>query len=473
MSDHIRADLHTFLDRARWFGGKGRGFEVSHVRRLLITDPVPEGPRIAVDLATVTYEDGTSEQYQVPLSLYDVPQEQLGHATVGVWDDPDCAGGTVFAYDAVHDRAAMARVLAAFVPGSAPGDDTEGLVFVRLAGHDLDLTAPASLFTGEQSNSSVLFGEDAVLKLFRKVTPGSNPDIATHRVLTEVGSTHVAELYGWVEFREEAEPPEGPLQLGMLQQFLRTATDGWDLALTSVRNLFAEADLHADEVGGDFAAEAARLGIALADIHAELRDAFGTGTVPGDEVSAGMLARLEAALEVVPELAPHATPLRAALRAVADVAEIEVQRVHGDLHLGQTLRTTLAWKVVDFEGEPAKPLAERLRPDSRWRDVAGMLRSFDYAAHALLASSTDDDPDVLAQLGRRAWEWAARNQEAFLAAYVGADAEAGAEVRDLTAAEHTLLTAYVLDKAVYECAYEARNRPLWLPIPLGAVERMT
>ncbi|MEQ6901909.1 hypothetical protein [Nocardioides sp. YIM 152588] len=472
MSDHIHADLHTFLDRARWFGGKGREFEVADVRRLLVTDPAPDRPRIAVDLVTVAYENGDTEQYQVPLSLYDAPQENLGHATVGAWESDD---GIVFAYDAVHDRTAMGIVLAAFVPGSEPGDDAEGLTFVRLAGHELDLSAPASLFTGEQSNSSVLFGEDSVLKLFRKVTPGANPDIATHRVLTEVGSTHVAELYGWVEYRT-ADDPEGPLQLGMLQQFLRTATDGWDLALASVRNLFAEADLHADEVGGDFSAESARLGVALADIHTELREAFGTGTVAGPEVVTGMLGRLAEALPVVPELVPYEAALRAAFEAVGDLGDLQVQRVHGDLHLGQTLRTTRAWKVVDFEGEPAKPLAERLRPDSAWRDVAGMLRSFDYAAHALLASSTEDDPDVLGQLRRRAREWASRNQEAFLAAYVEAASPGPSpdgEVRDLTAAEHTLLTAYALDKAVYECAYEARNRPLWLPIPLGAVERMT
>ena len=113
-----------------------------------------------------------------------------------------------------------------------------------------------------------MFGEDSLLKIFRKVTPGINPDISTHEVLTRAGSDKVAALYGWLEV--DGPPPRcgEPLQLAMLQQFLRTASDGWDLALTSVRNLFAEADLHADEVGGDFAAEAARLGEALAEVHA-------------------------------------------------------------------------------------------------------------------------------------------------------------------------------------------------------------
>ena len=131
-------------------------------------------------------------------------------------------------------REAMAAFLRSFVDDSSVAGD---LRFVRLEGHELDLEAPASLFSGEQSNSSVFFGEDAVLKLFRKVTAGENPDVTTHRALTEAGSTHVAALYGWIEHEDS--------QLGMLQQFLRTASDGWGQALASVRDLFAEADLHA------------------------------------------------------------------------------------------------------------------------------------------------------------------------------------------------------------------------------------
>ena len=168
----------------------------------------------------------------------------------------------------------------------------------------------------------------------------------------------------------------------MLQQFLRTASDGWDLALTSVRNLFAEADLHADEVGGDFAGEAARLGEALAEVHALLAEHFPTAERTAGEMAAlgaAMSQRLDTAVAIVPELAPYAPALRAVFDAVGTLDGITVQQVHGDLHLGQTLRTVKGWKIVDFEGEPAKPLAERVKPDSAWRDVAGMLRSFDYA----------------------------------------------------------------------------------------------
>ena len=282
-------------------------------------------------------------------------------------------------------------------------------------------------------------------------------------MLTRAGSDNVAALYGWLEIpgRAGAEP----LQLAMLQQFLRTASDGWDLALTSVRNLFAEADLHADEVGGDFAAEAARLGEALADVHRVLAEHFPTAERTSAEMSdlgAAMAARLDAAAVVVPELAPYADALHATFDDVASMAGTAVQQIHGDLHLGQTLRTVRGWKIVDFEGEPAKTLAERVLPDSPWRDVAGMLRSFDYAPRVAAAALGDND-GAAAQREFRAAEWSARNCAAFLDAYAG---------RELTDAEQALLDAYVADKAVYEVVYEARNRPKWVPIPMAAIESL-
>ncbi|WP_028655804.1 maltokinase N-terminal cap-like domain-containing protein [Nocardioides sp. J54] len=448
----IDDQLAAFIGRSRWFGGKGREFTVSRTRQ---AGTVGTSPEVVVLLAEVAYADGESELYQVPLAVYDEPQDRLEHALVGRLDDGRPG------YDAVQDRDAMASYLRAFLDspeGDAAGgpDVADGLRFVRLAGHDLDPGATASPFSGEQSNSSVFFGEDAVLKLFRRLTPGENPDVTTHRALTEAGSTHVAALYGWIE--------SGGHQLGMLQQFLRTASDGWGQALASVRDLFAEADLHAEEVGGDFASEAARLGEALAEVHRQLRDAFPTSTMSASVLAEVMTQRLDGAIGVVPQLAEHADGARAVFAAVAGLGEVPVQRVHGDLHLGQTLRTVAGWKFVDFEGEPAKPLAERLLPDSPWRDVAGMTRSFDYAPHAVAASMPEEDPDVQHQRAVRAAEWAKRNRRAFLGAYCG---EGG-----LGPADRTLLTAYVVDKAVYECLYEARNRPNWLSIPLAGVARL-
>jgi maltokinase len=283
-------------------------------------------------------------------------------------------------------------------------------------------------------------------------------------------------LFGWLDLAPE-NPDDEPVQLAMLQQFLRTASDGWDLALASVRDLFAEADLHADEVGGDFAGEAERLGLATAQVHDVLAEQFPTQTWGADDLSAlshAMLTRLEAALEIVPELAEHAHALRETFGGVAALGSsgqsATAQRVHGDFHLGQTLRTVKGWKIVDFEGEPAKPLSERIRPDLVWRDVAGMLRSFDYAAHAVEAD-VQAEGDESSQIAFRAAEWADRNTGAFLRGYVENSGRTSGGV--LSPEQDTILRAYIADKAVYEAVYEARNRPTWLPIPLGAIARIT
>ncbi|MBC2934119.1 maltokinase N-terminal cap-like domain-containing protein [Nocardioides sp. zg-1228] len=463
-----RTEIRSWIDGARWFGGKGRDWELGDVRRVGVLPGAPDGLRVTVELAEVAFDDGSSELYQLPLAFYTEPQERIAHALIGEWDDEEA--GHAFVYDALHDRQAMALWLAGFarhgVAPAPPSDARGDLMFHRLPGHELDLEAHSTLFSGEQSNSSVAFGEDALMKVFRKVTPGVNPDIAIHQVLTEAGSTHVAALYGWLDLVDEE--TNTTIQLAMLQQFLRTASDGWDLALASVRNLFAEADLHADEVGGDFAGEAARLGVALAEVHADLAAHFPVerrDATAIDELARAMEERLVAALDVVPDLAPHEAGLRERFARLRELDAVEVQQVHGDLHLGQTLRTVKGWKIVDFEGEPAKPLAERLRPDSVWRDVAGMVRSFDYAPRVVALSSTGAEaPGEAEQRAYRASEWAARNRAAFLDAYT---AQLGEDSQD---ANGVLLDAYLADKVVYEAVYEARNRPGWISIPLAALE---
>ncbi|WP_139978314.1 maltokinase N-terminal cap-like domain-containing protein [Nocardioides litoris] len=458
---HIEPQVFVdYVGRTRWFGGKGRPFAVSGVRRVggLGSGTADRWPHVDVLLVELTYGDVPAggddavELYQVPLTYYAEPEHRLDHAFLGWWEDP--RHGWVHAYDALHDREATRLWLEAFgAADERPGED-DGLTFRTLPGHELDLGATGTLFSGEQSNSSILYGEDSVLKLFRKITPGPNPDITTHDALTRKGSTQVAHLYGWVE--------AGETHLGMLQQFLRTATDGFDLALTSVRDLLADPDVEAREAGGDFSGEAGRLGEALAEVHADLREAFATSTVPAGQVAGVMVQRLRRAVGIVPGLGDHVAALEALYGRLADLGDVDVQTVHGDLHLGQTLRTSAGWKIVDFEGEPAKTLAERVLPDSPWRDVAGMLRSFDYAPH-VAARQREDDPEGSAERQARGVEWTERQQRYFLTAYAGGD---------LSDEQRTLVDAYTADKAVYETIYETRNRPTWVDIPLAAVARI-
>jgi len=442
----------AFLADQRWFAGKGRDFEVTDVE--VIAD-LGEGLRF--ELVRVAYAEGepATETYQMPVVGYPEYQERLGHALIREGDGE-------WTYDALHDRDAMAVLYRAFSGGVA-ADWAGALEVHRVKEPESDETDVHSTFLpAEQSNSSAVFGETAILKVFRKIAPGVNPDIEIHQVLTEAGDTHVAHLYGWLS----AELEDGRHDLAMLQQFLRTASDGWELAKNSVRNLLTEGDLHAEEVGGDFGGEARRLGTAIAAVHRIMASAFGTEPLDPSALSAAMGDRLRAATEIVPELAEHADRLGAVFAGVAEVADSPAHRIHGDLHLGQTLRTSLGWKLVDFEGEPSKPLEERRRPDSPWRDVAGMVRSLHYAAAATVRD-LERGADEADQVDYRAREWVAHNVAELLTGY---EDERGAPI---SGDERILLDAYIADKAVYEAAYEARNRPSWLDIPLSALTELT
>jgi maltokinase len=325
---------------------------------------------------------------------------------------------------------------------------------------DIPVNANSLVLTGEQSNTSMVFGDIAIMKVFRRLHPGVNPDIEVGAALTKLGAKHVPRLLGAVEADVEGQSSS----LAMLQEFLTTGTDGWELAKTSVRDLMAEADLHAEEAGGDFAAEAHRLGLAVAETHADLATAFGAGTASQEQLrtrAEAMHARLARATEIVPDLEKVAEALTAIFAAVAELTEpVAIQRIHGDLHLGQALRTVYRWVLIDFEGEPMAAMPARREMDSPLRDIAGMLRSFDYAGYHR-AVEFGNDP----QLSYRAHEWSERNRNAFCEGYAEA---AGADARE----HDVLLRAFEADKAVYEAVYEARNRPGWLAIPLASLSRL-
>ena len=450
-ANHLSELLTAWLPGQRWYAGKGRGIASVTVERE-VRLPLAGGHEARHTVLRVEDEHGGTDRYQLLVGLVDgeLPA-RLTRAVIGELD------GRV-AYDAVHDPAATAALLERL----AAGTTEQGLTFASTT--ELDVTLPSRVMGAEQSNTSVVFGEEYILKLFRRLQPGTNPDLEITRALAEAGSAHIAAPLGWIE----GEVDGRPTTLAMMQCFLKSATEGWAMATASVRDLFAEGDLHADEVGGDFAGEAERLGAATAEVHAVMARALPSATAGPQEsrdTARQLHERLDAARAAVPELEPFADALRASYDAVGELTgEVPVQRVHGDYHLGQVLRTLDGWVLLDFEGEPARPLSERTALMSPLRDVAGMLRSFDYAARHLLAErshSMGDEP----HLAYRANEWADRNRAAFCDGYAQA---AGADPRE----QDVLLRAFELDKAVYEVVYEARNRPSWLPIPLGSIERL-
>lgn len=459
-TDALLPHLPEWLARQRWFGAKGRPITaVRVVSATALTDAAPAdtGPLVDLLVLAVSFADGTPVQhYQLLVGRRDECRGELEHVAIAH------VGGRC-AYDALWDHDVTARLLEATRAGRTVGD----VRFVPEPGAELAPPGPGRVLGAEQSNTSVVFGDATILKLFRRVNPGVNPDVEVHRALRRVGSAEVAALQGAVEGVLDGQPAT----LAMLQDFAANSADGWAMALASVRDLFAEGDLRADEVGGDFAGEAARIGETVALVHEELARALGTARRDPADLAAVWRARLDAAVAETDLLAPHTDAIRAVYDAVAaSPSPVPAHRVHGDLHLGQLLRTPQGWLILDFEGEPAAPLEERRRPDSPLRDVAGMLRSFDYAAfyQLLTADPRAFSPDRTAPspLLWRAREWATRNRDAFCDGYAR---RAGTDPRD----HGPLLRAFELDKAVYEVVYETRSRPAWAPIPLSSIERLT
>lgn len=456
MTQAYEDQLATYLGRQRWFAGKDRAFTISDVVRL---PEISSEPALRIELVTVRYDNGQQETYQIPTAYVAEPDGTYDHALIGAREED---GRLSYGYDAVHVKSASHVLLEAFRDGYRD----EHLAFVTVEGAELPgPDAHGVMMTAEQSNTSIAYDSSALLKVFRRVADGRNPDIEIHHSLTVAGSSHVAPLLGWYEGHwADDSGDRHEAHLGMLQAFLRTASDGWELARASVRDLFVEENSPPSEVGGDFAGEAERLGEATAEIHVELADAFGvTEWDPAalDRELDAILARMEQTIGDVSVLGPYRAGLTGLIEQARSVpTPIPAQRIHGDLHLGQTLRTVKGWKFIDFEGEPNRPLAERSAPDSPLRDIAGMLRSFAYAAGSGATQFGVDQEYV-----ELADAWSKRNRRAFLRGYGLAS--------DLDfKAYQPLLRAYEAEKVVYEVGYEAGNRPAWLPIPMHAIEQI-
>jgi maltokinase len=437
LGDHLDA----YLERQRWSGAPEGGID-SAVPEWI--EAIGDDPLLVWMVVDATLATGDHQRYQL----------FLGARPTAPW--PDFLEG-------------KEREILAVVPEGGDGEEVvvyDALIDPDLAVEVLHLVAPDQEvevrrpIVLEHSNSSVVFDERIILKVLRRIEPGANPDVEITRVLAEQGYEHV--LPPLAELRRD------DTDLAVLRHFLVGATEGWQLARASVRDLLASR-MPPEECGGDFAPDAARLGDVIAGLHVAMDRAWGHEA--GDVVR--WVEQIRAGLDDVLQLAKPGTfdvdAVRARLDATASLTDAGAEiRIHGDLHLSQVIQVDSGWLVLDFEGEPARRRDDRFTQSSPLRDVAGMLRSLHYAAATGLAEWDQGDEELVGLLA----EWEARNRDAFLSAYEaheGIDALLPAD----PAGRASVLAAFELDKAVYELGYELAYRPELASIPLAGIQRLT
>ncbi|MBI2816187.1 MAG: maltose alpha-D-glucosyltransferase [Acidobacteria bacterium] len=514
-----RQVLPEYLPKQRWFGGKAR-----RISEVSVTDWVEfESMHSALVVIEVQYERGTPESYFLPLAI------SWGDAAVQLREAApklmlcSLSSGSVPAvlYDAVASDSTRAAFLA-LIEEQRQIHSRKGLLrgvqgerFWQIRGAGTEVLASTCL-TGEQSNSSIIYGDRAILKLFRRQESGPNPDCEVGRYLTEQAQfTSVPPFAGVIEYLRDG---ADPATLGMLQGLVENQGDAWTWTLDELHRYYEQCaavpqagppygrelsllDLsevptpeEAREHVGIYLDSAAMLGRRTAELHLALAAETADPAFAPEPLGSEDLRRLET------EMREHASVVLEFLKAnLANLPDDLVEpaglvlnrrkqlterfaqlsksafsalrtRIHGDYHLGQLLRVKNDFVILDFEGEPARSLAERRSKQSPLKDVAGMLRSFSYAAWSALLAYTTRHPEKLITLEPWAKLWERATGAEFLRAYC----ERGADAAFLPAREglRALLEAYLLDKTFYELRYELNNRPDWIRIPLNGILSM-
>ncbi|MCL2735428.1 MAG: phosphotransferase [Propionibacteriaceae bacterium] len=411
-SPRIDAWRH-YLPHARWFQNKGQDLTTIALEPL---SWLTTGGHALVrsELAHVGVGD-VEEVYHLLVGYLPVGHGEPS-ALIGQVDLPDV--GLVDMVDAPRSPQAMRALLGALSDPATPG------MAWRHTPPDPDCNT--EVFSGEQSNTTVRLGDTALLKIFRRLTPGRNREI---EVLSALDSCSITpRLIGtW-------STPDSRYDLGLVVARVADAHDGWAFATEAAHS------------GQSITDEMTALGAALLNLHSSLASAFPTSWIDADLCRIRMLYRLDRACAQVPRL----REARGALTAILSRPHglVPVQTVHGDFHLGQALISPAGWRIIDFEGEPLTSDEDPTAPDSVWRDVAGLLRSLEYA--------WSTHPDPTSDQARR---WLLDARRAFLSGY-GTD----------TVVPSDLLRAYEVDKTIYEVMYETRNRPEWTWIPWQAID---
>ncbi|MGI8803451.1 MAG: maltokinase N-terminal cap-like domain-containing protein [Solirubrobacteraceae bacterium] len=448
VSEEVLAD---WISTQRWFGAKARDVAQFNILDVVVLRREP--PALALTIVEARFGAGTHELYHVPIGVRAAAEDWTTEVV--------CAAEDFTAYDALADAEQTALLALLLGSGAVVEDGESSVEFWWEGGQAVGPGTPSRKMGVEQSNTSIVFDERLVLKVFRKVEPGINPELEMLRFLAGHGFEHIAKLEGWFEYSGELMDAT----LGVMQQFIPGAVDGWHLAQDALL-----------ETDGDFFARLEELGAVTGRMHAALASDSENPDFapeePSDENVSLLSATIDEQIERVflelpdhPALAPivgRGPDLRDRLQLLSHIGiGGRLIRGHGDYHLGQTVLGPDGWVVLDFEGEPGRPLRERRRKHSPLRDVAGMLRSISNAALA---------GELLFDLPAASPDWEARARERFLRGYL-AEVDQNLLPAGRQAIEK-LLSIFELDKLLYELRYELNNRPDWLAVPVTAIARL-
>ncbi|HEX4750150.1 MAG TPA: putative maltokinase [Bryobacteraceae bacterium] len=451
--------LADFIRNRRWFRSKAREIRSAEVEDVI---PMPsESARFL--LVRVNYAEGDCDHYVVT--------DKSGAG----------AGEPV---EALNNAQFRNELLAAFASNSVFKGSSGALIFARTAAFrapEMGQQLESAVSRAEQSNTSIIFGDQYILKLFRKIEAGTNPDVEIGAFLTEHGFAHTPAVLGTVEYSART---NGEYSAGILQQFVPNKGDAWKYTLDSLNEYFGSEERDA----GDYLRAAALLGQRTAEMHKVLASGYGNPDFEpepftkeaGEQLFNDMVSQADIAFETLRRkqatLSGQAAELGTRLLhletrvterfSVLRDQKIDAARIrfHGDYHLGQVLWTGSDFMIIDFEGEPARPLSERRAKGIAMRDVAGMLRSFQYAAYAALFEQRSGAKDL--EMWAETWNDLVSDE--YLNAYLRT-AEGSVFLPQDQQQQRVLLDAFILHKALYEVAYELNNRPDWVHIPVRGI----
>jgi maltokinase len=455
------------LPSKRWFGSKGRDIVGVDIVDETIFENGP--PALVGALVNVNVAGGERELYHVILLV-------------------DHDGTTRDAFDQPERLAAFGELM-------ARGESIKGSLGVfNFGGPGLDPMSPpgsqsARAIGAEQSNTSFVLDEAVIVKMFRRLHPGANPELELNRLLTAEGFDSIPAHVGEVTYEGELDGEDVFIDLGIAQNFIADGTEGWEDVLEHLRSVYSSVSgdeidpaVAVEELAGDMLARIEELGDVTASLHVLLgREELDPQIAPEPIDASDLSAWSDSALLSLNRLLDADSPdelielgldIRERIEQLRSIDDAGWKtRVHGDYHLGQVLGTARGWLILDFEGEPARPLEARSAKRSPLVDVAGMLRSFSYAPLAVLFERTEPGSEEWERLSPFAAAWEDLARARFLSGYLSRSHEGHMLPADRDV-QATMLDVFEIDKVLYEVAYEMDHRPDWLPLPLAGIRRV-